>query len=136
MRRHIRGTRTSGKAHKSGYAPWARGRASAGASGRTGGQARKRAAGRAPAAPDAASRSAARRDPEEERRRRVRQRAVESDLLKAEKRLGDIDQELGDPEIWSDRSRAQALVAERTRVEGQVEALYEQWEQLLAAETE
>jgi ATP-binding cassette subfamily F protein 3 len=91
----------------------------------------KRPAGRVPAAPAAAARGAAHHDAEEERRRRARVRGVESDLLKAEKRLGAIDHELGEAATWTDRSRAQALVTERTRLEGLVNELYEQWEQLL-----
>jgi ATP-binding cassette subfamily F protein 3 len=92
----------------------------------------------APAAERTAARAAApgatataRRDPELERRQRARLRGAEAELLKAEKRLGDIDHELSDPATWHDRGRAQALTAERAEVERRLDRLYVAWEQLL-----
>jgi ATP-binding cassette, subfamily F, member 3 len=87
------------------------------------------------AAPAGAAALAPRRDPEEERRRRARLRGVESDLLKSEKRLGDIDHQLTDPAVWEDRPRAHALTTERTAVEKRLDELYAQWETLLEQAT-
>jgi ATP-binding cassette subfamily F protein 3 len=72
-----------------------------------------------------------RRDPELERRRRARLRGVEAEVLKAEKRLGDIDHELAQPQTYQDRVGAAALVDERTAAETRLEELYGQWEELL-----
>jgi len=73
----------------------------------------------------------ARPDPELERRRRARLRGVEAEMLKAEKRLGDIDHELAQPQTYQDRAGAAALVDERTAIETRLEELYGQWEELL-----
>jgi len=80
---------------------------------------------------DDGSEAKARPDPELERRRRARLRGVEADMLKAEKRLGDIDHELAQPQTYQDRAGAAALVDERTAIEARLEDLYGQWEELL-----
>ena len=80
---------------------------------------------------DEAAAAKARPDPELERRRRARLRGVEAEMLKAEKRLGDIDHELAQPQTYQDRPRAAALVDERTATETRLEKLYGQWEELL-----
>ena len=80
---------------------------------------------------DEAAAAKARPDPELERRRRARLRGVEAEMLKAEKRLGDIDHELAQPQTYQDRPRAAALVDERTAAETRLEELYGQWEELL-----
>ena len=67
---------------------------------------------------------------DEARRRRARQRAVEADILRAEKQLGEIDARLADPTTYADRAAAAALAAERDRVESDLEGLYETWDEV------
>jgi ATP-binding cassette subfamily F protein 3 len=90
-----------------------------------------RAAGDSQSPRDGDDSAKTRREPEMERRRRARLRGVEADMLKAEKRLGDIDHELAQPQTYEDRAAVAALADERTAIEARLEELYGQWEELL-----
>ena len=59
---------------------------------------------------------------EEARRRRARLRAAEAAVLKLERRLGEIDAELAEPETYADRDALNLLLDERTRVEDELRA--------------
>jgi ATP-binding cassette subfamily F protein 3 len=65
---------------------------------------------------------------EETRRRRARLRGLESEILKLEKRLGDIDAELAEPSTYEDRDAAAALAAERGAADERLQELYAAWE--------
>ena len=80
-------------------------------------------------APAAASETRAREAAEEVRRRRARQRALEADILRAEKQLGEIDARLADPHTYDDRAGAAELAAERERAEAALEELYRAWDE-------
>ena len=56
-------------------------------------------------------------------------------MLKAEKRLDDIDHELAQPQTYNDRAGVAALADERTAIETRLEKLYGQWEELLEQES-
>jgi len=91
----------------------------------------RRAGGAAKAgAPAAASASRSKEDAEEARRRRARQRALEADILRTEKQLGDIDARLADPHTYDDRAGAAALAAEREQAEARLEELYGSWDEI------
>jgi ATP-binding cassette subfamily F protein 3 len=77
------------------------------------------------AAPETPGREAA----EEVRRRRARQRALEADILRAEKMLGEIDARLADPHTYDDRAGAADLAGERERTERRLEKLYLAWDE-------
>ncbi len=81
-----------------------------------------------PAAPAGAAATRSREALEEGRRRRARQRAIEADILRTEKRLGEIDERLGDPDTYGDRGAAAALAGERERAAAALEELYEAWD--------
>ncbi len=68
---------------------------------------------------------------EEARRHRARLRAAEAAVLRAEKRLGEIDAELAEPETYADRDVLNRLLDERGIVEGQLEREYKEWERLV-----
>ena len=85
--------------------------------------------GERPSAPAAASETRAREAAEEARRRRARQRALEADILRTEKQLGEIDARLADPHTYDDRAGAAELAGERERTEGRLEALYQAWDE-------
>jgi ATP-binding cassette subfamily F protein 3 len=68
---------------------------------------------------------------EEARRRRARLRGVEAAVLRAEKRLGEIDAELAEPHTYADRDVLNRLLDERGVVEGQLQREYKSWEQLV-----
>ena len=68
---------------------------------------------------------------EEARRRRARLRGVEAAVLRAEKRLGEIDGELAEPGIYADRDVLNRLLDERGIVEGQLKREYAEWERLV-----
>ena len=87
----------------------------------------KRAAAPAGAAKTRQTRESA----EEARRHRARLRAVEAAILRAEKRLGEIDAELAEPETYADRDVLNRLLDERGIVEGQLEREYKEWERLV-----
>jgi ATP-binding cassette subfamily F protein 3 len=76
----------------------------------------------------AAAEAAAPRPAEQARRRRAHQRALEADILRLEKQLGDIDTQLSEPHTYEDRAAAAGLAAERSRVEVRLEGLYAEWE--------
>ena len=82
------------------------------------------AAGAPPAASAARSKEAA----EEARRRRARQRALEADILRTEKQLGEIDAPLAEPHTYDDRAAAAELATERGRTEARLERLYAEWD--------
>jgi ATP-binding cassette subfamily F protein 3 len=87
-----------------------------------------RAAAAPAAAPAASSAARSHEAAEEARRRRARQRAIEADILRTEKRLGEIDEGLGDPDTYADRAAAAALAGERERAAAALEELYEAWD--------
>jgi len=66
---------------------------------------------------------------EEARRLRARLRGLEAEILKLERRLGDIDADLAEPETYADRGAAQRLADERATIERRLEELYPQWEE-------
>ena len=89
-------------------------------------------AARKPAAPagTAKTRQTA-KTAEEARRHRARLRAVEAAVLRAEKRLGEIDAELAEPDMYSDRELLNRLLDERGIVERQLQREYRSWEKLV-----
>ncbi len=82
------------------------------------------------AAPAAASATRSKEAAEQARRRRARQRALEADILRTEKQLGDIDARLADPHTYDDRAAAAALAEERERAETRLEELYGTWDEI------
>ncbi len=88
-----------------------------------------RQAGAAP--PGAAKTRQAQPSAEEARRQRARLRGAEAAVLRAEKRLGEIDAELAEPETYADRDVLNRLLDERGRIEEQVRREYEEWERLV-----
>jgi hypothetical protein len=52
-------------------------------------------------------------------------------VLRAEKRLGQIDAELAEPETYADRGLLHRLLDERGTVERQLQRDYEEWERLV-----
>ena len=84
--------------------------------------------GRGNAAPAAASKTSRPPAAEEARRRRARLRGLEADILKLERRLGQIDAELTEPETYADRRRSGGLADERAAVDEQLQRLYVTWE--------
>jgi len=68
---------------------------------------------------------------EEARRRRARLRGVEAAVLRAEKRLGEIDAELADPLTYGAHDVLNRLLDERGIVEGQLQREYKTWEKLV-----
>ncbi len=91
--------------------------------------AQKSAAARRVSAPAGAAETRARDAADEVRRRRARQRALEADILRAEKQLGEIDARLADPHTYDDRAGAAELAAERERAEGRLDELYLAWDE-------
>jgi ATP-binding cassette subfamily F protein 3 len=91
-----------------------------------------RPAGRTAAAPAGAAKTRQTRETAEEaRRRRARLRGVEAAVLRAEKRLGEIDAELAEPQTYADRKVLNRLLDERGTVEGQLQREYKTWEKLV-----
>jgi len=74
------------------------------------------------------------RSAEESRRQRARLRAAEAAVLKLERRLGEIDAELVEPETYADREALDRLLEDRTRVEDKLRREYEQWSRLVDEE--
>ena len=85
---------------------------------------RPRAASRRPRRPAPPRPARPRSTAEEARRRRARLRGVEAAVLRAEKRLGEIDAELAEPETYADRDVLNRLLDERGIVEGQLQREY------------
>ena len=83
------------------------------------------------APPGAAKTRQTRESAEEARRRRARLRGVEAAVLRAEKRLGEIDAELAEPHTYGDRDTLNRLLDERGVVEGQLGREYAEWERLV-----
>ncbi len=54
--------------------------------------------------------------------------ALEADILKLERRLGQIDAELAEPETYADRRRPAELADERASVDAALQQLYVKWE--------
>jgi ATP-binding cassette subfamily F protein 3 len=103
--------------------------AAAGASGRSGSDGVSAGLpGRGTPAPAAASKTSRPPAAEEARRRRARLRGLEADILKLERRLGQIDAELAEPETYADRRRSGGLADERAAVDEQLQRLYVTWE--------
>jgi ATP-binding cassette subfamily F protein 3 len=71
---------------------------------------------------------------EEARRQRARLRAAEAAVLKLERRLGEIDAELAEPETYADRDVLDRLLDERSRVEDELRREYEDWSRLVDEE--
>src|SRR5450759_3655173 len=89
-------------------------------------------AGRTAAAPAGAAKTRQTKEtPEEARRRRARLRGVEAAVLRAEKRLGEIDAELAEPLTYAARDVLNRLLDERGIVEGQLQREYKTWEKLV-----
>ncbi len=89
-------------------------------------------AGRTAAAPAGAAKTRETKETAEEaRRRRARLRGVEAAVLRAEKRLGEIDAELAEPHTYADRDVLNHLLDERGIVEGQLQREYKAWEKLV-----
>jgi hypothetical protein len=65
------------------------------------------------------------------RRWRARLRGVEAAVLRAEKRLGEIDADLAEPHTYADRTVLNRLLDERGIVEGQLQREYRTWEKLV-----
>ncbi len=65
---------------------------------------------------------------EDARRHRARIRGLEAEILKLEKRLGEIDADLGDPETYADAATARALLGERAEADTRLRRLYAEWE--------
>ena len=89
------------------------------------------AKGAGKAAPAGAAASRGKESAEEARRRRARLRAAEAAILKAEKRLGEIDGELAEPETYADRDVLNRLLDERGVVERRLQREYATWENLV-----
>ena len=84
------------------------------------------------AAPDgAATTRQTAQSAEQARRDRARLRAAEAAVLRAEKRLGQIDAELAEPDTYADRELLNRLLDERAIVEGQLQREYKEWERLV-----
>ena len=58
-------------------------------------------------------------------------RAAEAAILRAEKRLGEIDAELAEPATYEDRELLNRLLDERGIVDGQLQREYAAWERLV-----
>ena len=71
------------------------------------------------------------RTAEEARRHRARLRTSEAAVLRAEKRLGAIDDVLAEPETYADRDVLNRLLDERNTVEGLLQREYQEWEKLV-----
>ena len=52
-------------------------------------------------------------------------------MLRAERRLGEIDAELAEPETYQDRGLLDRLLDERAAVEATLEHEYEEWSRLV-----
>ncbi|HET6494573.1 MAG TPA: ATP-binding cassette domain-containing protein, partial [Thermoleophilia bacterium] len=89
----------------------------------------RRAAAAAPAG--AAKTRQPQRTAEEARRHRARLRASEAAVLRAEERLGAIDDVLAEPETYADRDVLNRLLDERNNVEGLLQREYQEWEKLV-----
>ena len=114
---------TAGGAAKGGSAP-------AGTAGSRPAGSPATSSGSSRAAPAAASATRSKEAAEQARRRRARQRALEADILRTEKQLGDIDARLADPHTYDDRAAAAALAEERERAETRLEELYGTWDEI------
>ena len=86
------------------------------------------------AAPAGAAVARGKETAEEARRRRARLRGAEAAILRAEKRLGEIDAELAEPHTYADRDILNRLLDERSVVEGQLKREYAAWEKLVDEE--
>jgi ATP-binding cassette subfamily F protein 3 len=71
------------------------------------------------------------RSAEEARRQRARLRAAEAAVLKMERRLGEIDTELAEPETYADRDSLARLLDERAKVESRLQREYDDWSRLV-----
>jgi len=55
-------------------------------------------------------------------------RGLEAEILKMERRLGQIDAEFAEPETYADRRRPTELADERGSVDAALQRLYLEWE--------
>jgi len=99
---------------------------------------RGRSGARRPVAPAGAAQSGRRdtegirrRSGEETRRHRARMRAAEAAVLKLERRLGEIDAELADPETYAAGDDVKVLLNERAALEKDLQVEYEAWSRLV-----
>ena len=74
------------------------------------------------------------RSAEEARRQRARLRAAEAAVLKMERRLGEIDVDLAEPETYADRDALARLLDERAKVESKLQREYDDWSHLVDEE--
>jgi hypothetical protein len=88
----------------------------------------------ATAAPAGAAVTRGKESAEEARRRRARLRGAEAGILKAERRLGEIDAELAEPDTYADRDALNRLLDERGAVEKRLQREYAAWEKLVDEE--
>jgi ATP-binding cassette subfamily F protein 3 len=88
----------------------------------------------AAAAPAGAAVTRGKESAEEARRRRARLRGAEAAILKAERRLGEIDAELAEPDTYADRDVLNRLLDERGTVEKRLQREYAAWEKLVDQE--
>jgi len=95
------------------------------------GQGSRQPAGSGKAAPAAAAARRTKETAEDARRRRARLRGAEAAVLRAEKRLGEIDAELAEPGTYADRTVLNRLLDERGVVEAQLQREYKEWECLV-----
>ena len=91
------------------------------------------AAGRGGRAAPAPAGGAATRQPspEETRRHRAALRAAEAAVLRAERRLGEIDGQLAESDTYQDRALLDRLLDERSAVEATLEQEYAEWSRLV-----
>ena len=67
---------------------------------------------------------------ESEKARKARFQKLEKDIQEYEDRLLEIEEEMGLPETWQDREKANALESERVKINEMLEGMYEDWEAL------
>jgi ATP-binding cassette subfamily F protein 3 len=91
----------------------------------------RKGGGKGASAPAGAAVTRTKESAEEARRRRARLRAAEAAVLKAEKRLGEIDAELAEPDTYADRDVLNRLLDERGAIEKSLQREYKAWEQLV-----
>ncbi len=86
--------------------------------------------GRAAAAP-AGGAATRQPNPEDARRHRAALRAAEAAVLRAERRLGEIDGQLAESDTYQDRALLGRLLDERSAVEATLEQEYAEWSRLV-----
>jgi ATP-binding cassette subfamily F protein 3 len=84
----------------------------------------------APAPPDPRQQLREKRRAKERLARKLE--ALEGEILEREKAVEALTWRLGDPELWRDPEQTRLLEADRTRLRGEIEAAYRDWERLAA----